>query len=100
MPKFFIDKKMKSSTNQDTDNTYVWLDTGFRDRRNNALFISLLNNGYEYVGHYVGTAHDLSDSIKAFFPKNRKEIAANYSRFIGKYAQKCKERDTEYIEDQ
>lgn len=98
--KFFIDKKMKSSTNQDTDNTYVWLDTGFRDRRNNALFISLLNNGYEYAGHYVGTANDLSDSIKAFFPKNRKEIAANYSRFIGKYAQKCKERDTEYIEDE
>ena len=98
--KFYIDKKMKSSLNNDTDHTYVWLDTGFRDRNNNALFISLLNNGREYTGHIVGTARELAESIKSFFPKYKKDICSNYSRFISKYNQKCQEREHTYIADE
>lgn len=98
--KFFIDKKMKSSVNRDTDNIYVWLDTGLRDSNNNALFISLRNNGENYRGHYVGTAHSLTKNIREHYPKNKKDINTNYSRFISKYNQKCLERENPYIEDE
>lgn len=98
--KFFIDKKLKSSVNQDTNATYVWLDTGYRDRKNNAIFLSLLNTGREYKGHYVGTARILADSIKNFFPCYRKDISTNYSRFLSKYNQKAAEREHRYIEDE
>ena len=91
---------MKSSINYDGDHTYVWLDTGFVDRKNNALFISLLNNGREYAGHHVGTARTLTGNIKGFYPQYKKDISNNYSRFMSKYNQKCRERDNEHIEDE
>jgi len=97
--KFFIDKKMNSSVNHDTDNTYVWLDTGFCDLNNNPLFISLLNNGREYVGHHVGTAKKLADNIKSYYHLKGKDVSKNYSRFVSKYKQKCAERNNEHIVD-
>lgn len=98
--KFFIDKKMKSSINNDADHIYVWLDTGFTDQNKQAIFISLLNTGNEYVGHHVGTARTLAENIKGFFPKYKKNISENYSRFINKYNQKCAERENPHIEDE
>ena len=98
--KFYIDKKMRSSLTNDIDHTYVWLDTGFRDRNNNALFVSLLNNGRGYAGHIIGTARELAESIKSFYPKYKKDICSNYSRFVSKYSQKCQEREHTYIADE
>lgn len=98
--KFYIDKKLKSNVNQDSDSLYLWLDTGYRDRNNNTIFISLLNNGREYKGHYVGTARSLAKVIKNYFPAYRKDINGNYPRFLNKYKQKAAEREHLYISDE
>lgn len=29
--KFFVDRKLKTSVNNDSDHSYLWLDTGFTD---------------------------------------------------------------------
>lgn len=98
--KFYIDKKLRSKVNRDPDALYLWLDTGYRDWNNNAIFISLLNNGQDYKGHYVGTAQDLANCIRNFFPAYRKDININYARFLNKYKQKAEKRDYEYIIDE
>lgn len=97
--KFFVDRKLKTSVNNDSDHSYLWLDTGFTDRNNQPIFISLVRMGHEYVGYKVGTAKTLADGIKREHQKYRKDIAANYSRFLNKYAQKCEERKQKHIDN-
>lgn len=98
--KFYVDRKLKSRVNYDSDALYLWLDTGYRDQNNKTIFISLVNNGREYKGHYVGNAQNLANRMKDFLPAYRRNINTNYSRFLNKYKQKAAEREHEYIVDE
>ena len=97
--KFYIDERLKSSVNQDTGSKYLWLDTGFCDKQNKPIFISLIRYCGEYVGHIVGTAKKLMESIKGFFPAYSKHIKMNFARFLQKYDEKSKEREIVHITD-
>ena len=94
---FYLDRKINSSTEYGIYMDYLWIDTGFRDNRNNAIMVCL-HNGYEgFVGHYTGTTRDLANYIKRHNSKNSKDIEKNYSRFLSKYKTKAGERQHEYI---
>ena len=97
--KFYIDERLKASINQDTGSKYLWLDTGFCDKQNRPIFISLLRSCGEYVGHFVGTAKKLMESVKGFFPAYSKHIKVNFARFLQKYDEKSKEREIVHILD-
>ena len=97
---FYIDSKMNSSTDYGMCTDYLWLDTGFRDLKNQPIMICL-HNGYNgYVGHYTGTVRVLANRVKSFNSRNAKDIERNYSRFISKYRAKAKERKHEFIDDE
>lgn len=98
--KFYVDEKLKASVNQDTGSMYLWLDTGFCDIRNRPIFISLLRTCGEYIGHFVGTAQRLMENVREYFPRNRKYIKENFSKFLKKYDAKSNERDTVHILDE
>lgn len=98
--KFYFDEKLKSSENKSETDIYLWLDTGYRDMNKKTLFLSMLKEGTEYVGHYVGSAANLANGAKKHFPAQRKHIQDNYSRFLKKYNSKIEERATKYIENE
>lgn len=94
---FYLDKKLNSSTEYGQYTDYVWLDTGFRDARNQPIMICL-HNGYDgFTGHYTGTIRILANRVKNFNGKNTRDIEKNFSRFLSKYATKAKERLNESI---
>ena len=95
--KFYVDEKLKASVNQDTGSMYLWLDTGFCDIRNRPIFISLLRTCGEYIGHFVGTAQRLMENVREYFPRNRKYIKENFSKFLKKYDAKSNERDQKSV---
>lgn len=98
--KFYLDGKMNSRMESTSDSVYLWIDSGFLDKRGNPLFISLLKQGSEYIGHYVGTIHSLSQYIINYFPRNGKQIKTNRGTFLGKYNQKIAGRTVKHIENE
>lgn len=97
--KFYFDNKMKSSMQPGSNDTYLWLDTGFTDLNGKAIFISLLRNYGEYIGHIVGTVGTLTNCAKNYFKQNRSSIEKNIQNFKAKYEAKVAERYTKHILD-
>ena len=78
---------------------YLWLDTGFRDKKDDSILICL-HKGYDgYVGHYTVPIRELLKYMKTFHKKNMKDIEKNYSRFVTKYKSKIGERENVFIND-
>lgn len=98
--KFYIDNKLLSRMEEQTDSLYLWLDTGLRNIYGNPIFLSLLKKEGVYSGHYYGTADVLSENVKRFFYRNRKEINTNLSKFKRKYDVRIEKRENKYIEDE
>lgn len=97
---FYLDRKINSSTEYGIYMDYLWIDTGFRDNRNNPIMICLHNSYEGFVGHYTGTSRDLANYVKRHNSKNSKDIEKNYSRFLSKYKSKAGERQHEYINNE
>ena len=98
--KFYIDSQMRSNMEPNAATRYVWLDTGYRDQNNHAVFLSLCHRGHEYRGHYVGTARTLTSGMKKVSPNYKNDIETNYARFVEKYKRKSAERVCECIGDE
>lgn len=98
--KFYLDNKLSSKMIEEENSIYLWLDTGLTNIYDNPIFISLLKNESEYIGHYYGTAPILSKSVKEYFYWNRRDINANLVRFKQKYAGRIRDRINKKIEDE
>lgn len=98
--KFYIDSKLNSKMVRDEDAVLLWIDTGYTDMSGNPIFISLHRGGGGFSGHITGTLHTLVKSLKERYPKNRKYIDTNYSKFLNKYRTKIEERETKHIVDE
>ena len=68
--KFYFDNAMNGKDERSRDIRYLWLDTGFEDSKGNPLFISLLNHGGYYSGHFIGSSYYLSKRIYQYYPEN------------------------------
>ena len=97
--RFYLDTKLNSSKEPGYCHDYLWLDTGFTDYNDNPILVCLHNNYGSFVGHYTGTIRELSGRVKNFNRKSAKDIEKNYSRFISKYQECVKERNTPHIYD-
>lgn len=97
---YYIDKKMNSSVVAGTYHDYIWLDTGYRDYRNNPIMICLHHSYDGYIGHYTAVVRELANRVKVYNRKNAKDIEKNFSRFIEKYKRCTGERVISYIDDE
>lgn len=96
---FYLDKKLNSFMDAEHHTDYLWLDTGFRDKKDDSILICL-HKGYDgYVGHYTVPIRELLKYMKTFHKKNMKDIEKNYSRFVTKYKSKIGERENVFIND-
>ena len=95
--KFYLDSKLKSSTQPSRDDVYLWIDTGFTDYTGKPIFISLLQSYGEYIGHITGTAMTLAKSAKLYFKQNKSAIEKNIQTFINKYESKIAGRVNKHI---
>lgn len=83
--KFYINHKLHSQMVEEDSSIYLWLDTGLVNDNGTPIFISLLKTGGIYIGHYYGTADKLTQSVREFFYRNRKDINENLGKFKSKY---------------
>ena len=82
------------------DCIYAWLDTGYVDRSDNPVMISLLRSGGRYTGHYVGNYRSLSGNAKDHFGLDRVLVEKKMRGFAEKYAAKSDERNNRSILDE
>lgn len=97
--KFYLDEKMNIRKEGEYGNKYLWLDTGFQAEDGKAIFISLLPEGEEYAGHYVGTAVTLSKKIGERYSQYKSTISKNQKMFFLKYQSMLPKRTTKHITD-
>lgn len=97
--KFYLDEKMNLKKENDYGNKVLWLDTGFQAEDGKAIFISLLANGSEYSGHFVGTAATLSRKIREHYTQYKRAINKNLQVFYLKYQAMLSKRTTQHITD-
>ena len=90
--KFYFDNAMNGRDDRARDIKYLWLDTGFIDSRGNPIFISLLNHGGYYSGHFIGSSYYLSKRIYQYYPENEKAVIENEKAFKEKYKRKIEGR--------
>lgn len=97
--KFYFDQKMQGKAEGDRAAVYLWLDTGFVNQKNRAIFISLIKNEYDgtFVGSWVGDYSRLFNSAAKFFSNNRNVILDNMERFPEKYAKKIEGRSITHL---
>lgn len=97
--KFYLDEKLNIKKAEDSANKVLWLDSGFQVSDGKAIFISLLLNGGEYAGFFVGTAATLSKKIAEHYPRNKSMITRNLSIFYNKYQAMLPKREHPHITD-
>ena len=97
--KFYLDEKMNIRKPTDYGNKYLWLDTGFRIPDGKPIFISMLPEGEEYSGFFVGTAQNLSKKISERYPQYRTSINKNLKMFPLKYRAMLNKRNVEHLMD-
>jgi len=90
--KFYFDNAMNGKDERSRDIRYLWLDTGFEDSKGYPLFISLLNHGGYYSGHFIGNSYYLSKRIYQYYSDNEKEVIENEKQFKEKYKRKIEGR--------
>lgn len=90
--KFYINHKLHSQVVEEDSSVYLWLDTGLVDDYGSPIFISLLKVEDVYIGHYYGTADKLTQPVKSFYYRYRKDINENLKKFKNKYEKKVKDR--------
>ncbi len=82
---WYLDNKLNLKSADDINIAYLWLDTGYVDKYNNPLFISLINNHGCYSGKYVGNPRILSQCAKNYFYYNADDITENTKILERKY---------------
>ena len=97
--KFYMDDKLNSFMDNEPGSTYLWLDTGFVDFKNETIFVSLHRSMSGFSGHMTGTAKFLAETMKKNNHRAKSYIDSNYSKFRNKYINKIKERDFQHITD-
>jgi len=97
--KFFFDDAMNGKDELSRDIRYLWLDTGFCDKNDNPIFISLLNHSGYYSGHFIGNSMYLSGRIAEYYSYNEKEIIENERAFREKYKRKVEDRKVKNLID-
>lgn len=98
--KFYLDSSLNSFMERNSNSVYIWLDTGYTDRKGNPIMTSLLNSFCGFVGHVVGTIKGLAESAKNFFKLKRNIVDQRMAAFQKKYASKAGERDFAHIIDE
>lgn len=88
--KYYFDTRLSSSDPKDS--MYVWLDTGFKDTRQQPLFISCLNNRGFFIGHIVGDPNSLMSGMANFNRVNERTRLEKLRHFQGKYLRKTEGR--------
>lgn len=101
---FYIDEKLNVSCEENAGfkALYLWIDTGYvSDIYKQPIFISLVNKDGYYTGYYVGEAKGLSRMMADYFPKHKKYIVSNLSKFKYKYDVKTEKRTLKhYLPDE
>lgn len=90
--KFYLDESMNGKDELARNIVYLWIDTGFVDKKDNPLFISLLNHDGYYRGHFIGNSLYLSSKVYEYFKDNKQAIMVNEQRFREKYKRKIEGR--------
>ena len=72
--KFYLDKEMNGVDPLDNHSIYLWVDTGFEDENKNPIFISMIRQDGNFIGHFIGNSQFLKSLIIKYFPYNKKKI--------------------------
>jgi len=92
---FYVDEKF--NVKLEKENTrYLWLDTGFEEN-DRPIFISLLAEYGEYVGHYTGEYRFLTTAITNYYPQNYKAVNDNIRKFEQKYDRQVEGRMVKHL---
>lgn len=97
--KFYFDSAMNGKDELSKDIVYLWIDTGFKDKYDNPLFVSLINRKGYYSGHFIGTSSYLAGKIADFYPDNKNKVWENEAKFEEKYKRKTENRDIPNLSD-
>ena len=98
---FYFDERMSLQSKDSMRKVkYVWIDSGYRTRDNQTLFISMVYYpDYNIIkGHFIGTAKYLGKKISIYSKGLKNTILSNISdRFLPKYMQKADRRKIQYL---
>lgn len=98
--KFYVDNKLNSYMQPDSECTYIWLDTGYIDTKGNPILISLIKGFGGFAGHLVGNIYMLAENIRAFFKLKRNVVSDKIASFKNKYKTKIDDRRIKHIESE
>ncbi len=82
---FYVSSNLDTSFDAESNYSYLWIDTGYKDISKVPVFMMFKKEGEVYK--YVETAivRSLADKLKKLRPKNAGLIDKNYQKFIKKY---------------
>ena len=95
--KYYFDQTISGS--DEKNSMYLWLDTGFLDERKHPLFISCLNHQGSFIGHIVGDANLLTQSMAAFNKIREQSRREKLGRFLVKYERKIENRSVKCLNE-
>ncbi len=89
---FYFKKDLSKTDEKDKNARLAWLDTGY-SHKSEPIFLSLLKEGTEYVGHYVGTASYLVKGLIEHYG-SKKMYLSKLKIFLQKYKEKTLQKRT------